>query len=70
MNFALGPMEMISALRESRPCRLSADLALHLNEVTLAVQNANGLQYMKTECPPLQPMPWARSRLGNSNGTA
>jgi predicted dehydrogenase len=70
MNFALGPMEMISALRESRPCRLSADLALHLNEVTLAVQNANGLQYMKTECPPLQPMPWARSRQGNSNGNA
>jgi predicted dehydrogenase len=63
MNFALGPMEMISALKENRPCRLSAELALHLNEVTLAAQNANGLQYMKTECPPLQPMPWARSQL-------
>jgi predicted dehydrogenase len=59
MNFALGPVEMLSALRESRPCRLSAELALHLNEVTLAAQNANGVQYMKTQCPPLQPMPWA-----------
>jgi predicted dehydrogenase len=59
MNFTLGPIEMLSALKESRPCRLSAELALHLNEVTLAAQNANGVQIMKTQCPPLQPMPWA-----------
>ena len=40
MNFALGPAEMLAALKESRPSRLSAGFALHLNEVTLAIQNA------------------------------
>jgi hypothetical protein len=63
MNFALGPAEMLAALRENRPCRLSADFALHLNEVTLAIQNAGdstGAQKMTTTCPPMEPMPWAK----------
>lgn len=62
MNFALGPVEMLDALAENRPCRLSADFALHLNEVTLAIQNARdstGAQEMTTRCDPVQPMPWA-----------
>ena len=59
LNFALGPAEMLAALKESRPCRLSAGLALHLNEVTLAIQNANGMQVMQTVCPAVEPMPWA-----------
>ena len=60
MNFALGPAEMFAALRESRPSRMSTAFALHLNEVTLAIQNANGVQSMRTTCPPIEPMPWAR----------
>ena len=63
MNFALGPVEMLAAIAENRPCRLSADFALHLNEVTLAIQNAGetaGAQTMQTRCSPLEPMPWAR----------
>ncbi|MGX9355708.1 Gfo/Idh/MocA family protein [Roseobacteraceae bacterium S113] len=63
MNFALGPVEMLEALREGRPCRLSADFALHLNEVTLAIQNAGdsaGAQEMTTTCTQSEPMPWAR----------
>ena len=63
MNFALGPVEMLDALAEGRPCRLSADFALHLTEVTLAIQNAGlatGAQEMTTGCPPMEPMPWAR----------
>ena len=62
MNFALGPAEMLAAIAEKRPCRLSSDFALHLNEVTLAVQNAGattGAQEMTTRCPPMEPMPWA-----------
>ncbi|WP_422048283.1 Gfo/Idh/MocA family protein [Shimia sp.] len=62
MNFALGPVEMLDALREERPCRLSADFALHLNEVTLAIQNAgadSGSQEMSTRCDPIPAMPWA-----------
>jgi predicted dehydrogenase len=61
MNFALGPAEMLAALREHRPCRLSADFALHMNEVTLAIQNAGdsaGVQVMTTRCPPIEPLPW------------
>ncbi len=62
MNFALGPAEMLAALQEGRPCRLSADMALHLNEVTLAIQTAGsstGAQTMTTSCPAILPMDWA-----------
>jgi len=62
MNFALGPAEMLAALAENRPCRLSNDFALHLNEVTLAIQNAGeatGAQAMTTTCTPMDPMDWA-----------
>ncbi|PSL19177.1 putative dehydrogenase [Shimia abyssi] len=62
MNFALGPVEMLAALNEGRESRLSADFALHLNEVTLAMQSAGddaGAQEMTTRCAPLDPMPWA-----------
>lgn len=62
MNFALGPIEMISALTEQRPSRLPADLALHMNEVTLALQYAgetSGAQSMTTRFDPIAPMQWA-----------
>lgn len=58
MDFALGPAEMMAALRESRACRLTSDFALHVNEVTLAIQNAGateGVQKMKTTCAPIAP---------------
>ncbi|MFY0597538.1 MAG: Gfo/Idh/MocA family oxidoreductase [Cognatishimia sp.] len=63
MNFALGPMEMLEAIDEGCDARLSGDFALHLNEVTLAIQNAgqsSGAQQMTTSCDPMEPMPWAR----------
>lgn len=63
MNFALGPVEMIEALQEGRPCRLSSEFALHLNEVTLAIQNSGdhtGAQEMLTRCPEIEPMAWAK----------
>lgn len=63
MNFMLGPAEMLEALEQARPCRLSADFALHMTEVTLAIQNAGetaGAQAMTTRCDPMEPMPWAR----------
>jgi predicted dehydrogenase len=64
MNFALGPAELLAALTERRQPRLSVDFALHLNEVTLAIQNSRdeaGVQQMRTRCAPLEPMPWAVS---------
>lgn len=63
MNFLLGPAEMLDALREGRESRLSNDFALHMTEVTLAIQNAgehSGAQTMTTRCMPMEPMPWAR----------
>ena len=62
MNFALGPAEVLAAISEGRPSRLNADFALHLNEVTLAIQNPGpvGAQTMTTTCPRIEPMPWAK----------
>ncbi|WP_299926897.1 Gfo/Idh/MocA family oxidoreductase [uncultured Pelagimonas sp.] len=62
MNFMLGPAEMLEALNQGRDCRLSNDFALHMTEVTLAIQNAgehSGAQKMSTTCQPMEPMPWA-----------
>lgn len=63
MNFGLGPAEMLDAIAHGRPSRLAGDYALHLTEVTLAIQNAGettGAQTMTTTCAPMEPMPWAR----------
>jgi len=63
MNFALGPVEVLTAIAENRLCRLSNAYSLHLNEVTLAIQNADedaGAQIMTTRCERMEPMPWAR----------
>ncbi len=63
MNFALGPVEALEALAEGRAPRLAGDYALHLNEVTLAIQNAGhegSTQKMQTTCAALEPMPWAQ----------
>lgn len=64
MNFALGPVEMARALRAGDSSRAGADLALHLTEVTLAIQSAGehgGAQRMTTRCDPLALMPWAQT---------
>jgi predicted dehydrogenase len=63
MNFALGPVEMLEAIAENRRSRLPADFALHMNEITLALQNAGesgGAQRMTTRFEPVEPMSWAR----------
>lgn len=65
MNFALGPVEMLDALANERPCRLGGDYALHLTEVSLALQNGGedgGTQRMTTRCGQMEPMPWAELR--------
>lgn len=61
MNFALGPAEMMQAVRESRAPRVSADMALHINEITLALQDAVGGRVIdvQSSCPKIEPMPWA-----------
>ncbi|WP_166418533.1 Gfo/Idh/MocA family protein [Cochlodiniinecator piscidefendens] len=63
MNFALGPIEMRDAIRENRPCRMAADFALHVNEITLAIQNSgahSGALTMQTSCQRPDLMDWAK----------
>ena len=62
MDFARGPAELAAAVREGRPCRLSARLSLHVNELALAIHTAReqGATYhMKTSFEDIQPMPWS-----------
>lgn len=60
MNFALGPAEMLDAIAHSRPSRIAGDFALHLTEVTLAIQNSGttGAVEMRSSCALMEPMPW------------
>lgn len=63
MDFARGVAEMAAAVREGRPCRLSPQYSLHVNEVVLAIQNAtekNCTCQIKSTFEPIEPMPWAR----------
>lgn len=63
MNFALGPAEMLDAIDKGRPARLGAQFALHLTEVTLAIQEAGetgGSVAIQSDCPEMLPMDWAK----------
>ncbi|GJL90708.1 Gfo/Idh/MocA family protein [Hyphococcus sp.] len=62
MNFALGPAELLAARAAQRKPQITADFALHLNEVTLAIQESGkerGAQKMTTTFAPLAPVDWA-----------
>jgi predicted dehydrogenase len=62
MDFARGPAEMADAIREGRPCRISPELSLHVNELALAIHHAarDGCHYrMTTTFDPIEPMQWA-----------
>ena len=58
MDFALGPAEMLDAIATGRESRLAGAYALHLTEVTLAIQEGAARE-MTTRCAPMEPMPWA-----------
>jgi predicted dehydrogenase len=62
-DFARGVAELADAITEGRPARLSANFALHVNELTLAIHNAGAeaAPYKVTSrFDPVEPMPWAR----------
>ncbi|PCJ49779.1 MAG: oxidoreductase [Gammaproteobacteria bacterium] len=63
MNFALGPVDMLKSISENGTTRMSSKFALHLNEVTLAINNPGRqgkTHTMKTTMPNIEPMPWAK----------
>ena len=62
MNFALGPAEMLDAIAAKRTSRIAGQFALHLTEVTLAIQNSGldgGAYIPVSRCATMEPMPWA-----------
>jgi len=63
MDFFRGVAELAAAIREKRPCRLSARFSLHVNEIVLAIHNAldTGSAYtISSSFTPMAPMPWAK----------
>jgi predicted dehydrogenase len=63
MDYARGPAELVAAVRENRPCRLSPRFSLHVNEMALAIHWARqlGATYrMSTTFDSIEPMPWSR----------
>ncbi len=62
MDYARGVAEMAAAIEEARPCRLSADLGLHVTEVTLALQHPERFErphQVSSTFDPIAPQPWA-----------
>ena len=62
MDFCRGIAEVADTVNENRPCRLSAEWSLHVNELVLAMQNPSlygSDREVNSTFEPLQPMPWA-----------
>ncbi len=58
VDFLRGPAEMAAAIREKRPCRLSADLGVHIVELVEALQHPErfGGKEMTTTFAPMSPL--------------
>ncbi len=62
-DFSKGVAELANAITEGRPCRLSAEHGLHVNEIVLTLQNPqamNSPRLLQTTFPAIDPMPWAK----------
>ncbi len=62
MDFARGIADIAAALRENKKPRMSAEFALHVNEIVLALQNPAELgspRTIRSSFVPIDPMPWA-----------
>jgi predicted dehydrogenase len=62
VDFLRGPAEMADAIRERRPCRLSADFGVHIVEMVEALQHPErfgGRKQMATTFTPMSPVSWA-----------
>jgi len=62
MDFARGPAELVDAIRNNRPSRMSARFSLHVNEMALAIHWARekgATHRMSTTFDAIQPMTWS-----------
>lgn len=60
-DFLRGPAEQVDALSEKRPCRLSADMAVHIVELIETLQYPERYErprVMTTSFSPIAPLPW------------
>lgn len=67
MNFFLGPDQMLRNIAADNDPTPAMQMALHVNEVTLALQNAgehSGSRAMETTCEPPAPQVWAQRLKG------
>jgi hypothetical protein len=67
MNFFLGPDQMLQDIAAGNDPAPVMQMALHVNEITLALQNAgehSGSRAMETTCAPPPPQPWAQALKG------
>lgn len=63
VDFCRGPAEISEAIRQQRPCRLSASLGLHITELIEGLQypeRFGGKRKMESTFEPIQPLPWRR----------
>jgi predicted dehydrogenase len=63
MDFARGIADIAEAVREHRAPRMSAEFALHVNEIVLALQHPAELgspRAIRSPYEATEPMPWAR----------
>ncbi len=62
-DVSTGVAELADAISAKRPSRLSAEHALHVNEIVLTLQNPQAMgspRILKTTFSAIEPMPWAR----------
>lgn len=62
VDFMLGPAELAEAIRDGRPCRLSAELGLHLTELIETLQYPERFDRPRVLCtslPRMEPLPSA-----------
>jgi len=67
MNFFLGPDLMLNSIAAGHDPKPAMEMALHVNEVTLALQNAgehSGSVTMQTRCDPPAPQGWSEKLKG------
>ena len=63
VDFMRGPAEMHAALRDQRPCRLSAQLGAHIVDIVEHLQYPERFgsdTSLRTSFPPITPLDWAR----------
>jgi predicted dehydrogenase len=61
VDFCRGPAEMAEAIRQKRPCRLSAELGLHITEMVETLQypeRFGSRRTIESTFDPIEPLPW------------